>query len=193
MAGVAGPMLRRSTAQGTRFLLGLLVGELLASALLALTAYLIGTVAALVAPLLLREVLTAVIVLGLGVADLMNRTPHIWRQVPQRFVRTMPPGRLGLVWGFDLGLLFTTQKSTSLTWVALVAATLLEPSASWLVLGMMAVVGVATVAIRSVNWSRRPLARVGDMSRPWFAVMRKVAGVGLLALAVVTAVGALPW
>jgi len=193
MAGVAGPMLRRSTAQGTRFLLGLLVGELLASSLLAVTAYLVGTVVAFVAPLPLREVLTAVIVLGLGVADLMNRTPHIWRQVPQGFVRTMPPGRLGLVWGFDLGLLFTTQKSTSLTWVTLAAVTLLLPSTSWLVLGTMAVVGVVTVAIRSVNWSRRPLALVGDMGRPWFAVMRRVAGVGLLVLAVVTAVGALSW
>lgn len=193
MAGVAGPMLRRSTAQGTRFLLGLLVGELLASSLLAVAAYLVGTVVAFVAPLPLREVLTAVIVLGLGVADLMNRTPHIWRQVPQGFVRTMPPGRLGLVWGFDLGLLFTTQKSTSLTWAALAAVTLLLPSTSWLVLGTMAVAGVVIVAIRSVNWSRRPLARVGDGSRPWFAVMRRVAGVGLLALAVVTAVGALSW
>src|SRR5258706_7845760 len=127
MAGVAGPMLRRSTAQGTRFLLGLLVGELLASSLLAVAAYLVGTVVGFVAPLPLREVLTAVIVLGLGVADLMNRPPHIWRQVPQGFVRTMPPGRLGLVWGFDLGLLFTTQKSTSLTWAALAAVTLLLP------------------------------------------------------------------
>jgi hypothetical protein len=186
-------MLRRSTAQGTRFLLGLLVGELLASSLLAVMAYLVGTVVAFAAPLPLREVVLAVIVLGLGVADLMNRTPHVWRQVPQGFVRTMPPGRLGLVWGFDLGLLFTTQKSTSLTWVALAAVTLLLPSASWLVLGTMAVVGVVTVAARSVNWSRRPLARAGDMSRPWFAVMRRVAGVGLLVLAVVTAVGALSW
>jgi len=193
MAGVAGPMLRRSTAQGTRFLFGLLVGELLASSLLAVAAYLVGTVVAFVAPLPIREVLTAVIVLGLGVADLINRTPHIWRQVPQGYVRTMPPGRLGLVWGFDLGLLFTTQKSTSLTWVALAAVTLLAPSASWVVLGTMAIVGIATVTVRSVRWSRRPPALAGDMSQPWFAVMRKVAGVGLLALAVVTAVGALSW
>jgi len=29
------------------------------------------------------------------------------------------PGKLGVVWGFDLGLLFTTQKVVSLIWVAI--------------------------------------------------------------------------
>jgi hypothetical protein len=193
MAGVAGPMLGRSKAQGARFLSGLLVGGLVASSMMATLVYVLGTLASLVAPRSVREVVTAVVVVALGVADLMNRTPHVWRQVPQAFVRSLPPGQLGLVWGFDLALLFTTQKSTSLTWATLAAVSLLFPTDSWLVLLSMTVVGVLTIVLRSVTWSLRPLPLAGDRSRPWFAVMRQVAGVSLLGLAVVTMVGAWSW
>src|SRR5262245_21640822 len=119
MAGVAGPMLRRSKAQGVRFLAGLLAGGLAASAVLAVALYALGTLAALVLPHTVRVVAAVLAVVAFGVADLMDRTPHIWRQVPQELIRKLPPGRLGLVWGFDLALLFTTQKSTSLTWASL--------------------------------------------------------------------------
>jgi len=190
MAGVAGPMLRRSKAQGARFLSGLMFGELVSSALMATMLYLLGTLVSLVAPLIVREVATAVVVVALGVADLRNRTPHIWRQVPQRFVRSLPPGQLGLVWGFDLALLFTTQKSTSLTWVVLAATGLLYPADSWFVLLGMTTIGVLTVTIRSVYWSLRPLALHGDMTSRWFGAMRRTVGASQVALAGVILIGA---
>jgi len=193
MAGVAGPMLERSKAHGTRFLSGLLIGGLAASSLVATLVYALGTMVSLVAPLPVREVMTAAVVLALGVADLMNRTPHVWRQVPQAFVRSLPPGRLGLVWGFDLALLFTTQKSTSLTWATLAATGLLFPTDSWLVLLTMTAVGVLTIVVRSVAFSLRRPPLAGDGSRSWFVVMRRTAGVSLLGIAAVTVVGAWSW
>jgi len=187
MAGVAGPMLRRSKADGSRFLAGLMVGELVSATLLAAVLYALGTALALVVPAFVREVLLAILVAAFGAADLRNRTPHVWRQVPQQYVRSMAPGRLGLVWGFDLGLLFTTQKSTSLLWVALAAVGLLAPGSAWLVLPVMAFVSVLTVVVRSV-WFALP--RAVDMSRPWFAPMRRALGVAQLGVAVVVLMGA---
>jgi hypothetical protein len=165
-------------------------GELASSALMATMLYLLGTFVSLVAPLIVREVATAVVVVALGVADLRNRTPHIWRQVPQRFVRSLPPGQLGLVWGFDLALLFTTQKSTSLTWVVLAATGLLYPADSWFVLLGMTTIGVLTVTIRSVYWSLRPLALHGDMTSRWFGAMRRTVGASQVALAGLILIGA---
>jgi hypothetical protein len=190
MAGVAGPMLRRSKAQGARFLGGLMFGEFVSSALVATMLYILGTLVSLVAPLPVREVATAIVVMALGVADLRNRTPHIWRQVPQQFVRSLPPGRLGLVWGFDLALLFTTQKSTSLTWVVLAATGLLYPADSWFVLLSMTTIGVLTITVRSVYWCLRPLAVKGDMASRWFRAMRRTVGASQVALAGVILIGA---
>ncbi len=187
MAGVAGPMLRRSKAEGSRFLAGLMVGELVSSMVLAAALYALGTAVALVAPTFVREVLLGVLVAAFGVADMRNRTPHVWRQVPQKYVRSMAPGRLGLVWGFDLGLLFTTQKSTSLLWVVLAAVGLLSPGSAWLVLPVMAFISVMTVVVRSVYWA---LPDMVDISRPWFAPMRRTLGVAQVGLAVVVMLGA---
>jgi hypothetical protein len=190
MAGVAGPMLGRSKAQGTRFLSGLLVGGLVASSFMATLMYLVGTLASMVAPQAVREIVVAVVIVALGIADMLNRTPHVWRQVPQAFVRSMKPGQLGLVWGFDLGLLVTTQKSTSLTWATLAAVSLLFPTDSWLVLLSMTAIGVLAIVLRSITWTKRPLPLAGDRGRPWFPVMRRAVGASMLGLAVVTAVGA---
>jgi hypothetical protein len=190
MAGVAGPMLGRSKAQGARFLTGLLIGGLTASSFVAALVYLLGTLASMLMPRSVREVVTAVVVLALGVADMLNRTPHVWRQVPQAFVRSMRPGRLGLVWGFDLALLVTTQKSTSLTWATLAAVSLLFPTDSGLVLLSMTAIGVLAIVLRSVTWTMRPLPVAGDRGRPWFPVMRRAVGVSMLGLGVFTVVGA---
>jgi hypothetical protein len=182
-------MLGRSKFQGARFLTGLLAGQLVASTLMATLVYSLGKLAALVVPRSGREILTVAVVLAFGLADLLNRTPHIWRQVPQAYVRTLAPGRLGVVWGFDLALLFTTQKSTSLTWVTLSGLVLLFPSASWLTLLSMTVIGVLAIVIRSVMSTLRPPALWGDRSRPWFRIMRRTAGVALLGFGMIIAVG----
>ncbi|GAA1349538.1 hypothetical protein [Streptomyces beijiangensis] len=180
MAGVAGPMLKRSRSRGTRFLVGLLAGEAIAAGLMSLAVYVLGEGLGLILGAPWRESLTGIAVVVFGFADMANRTPHIWRQVPQEHVRTMPPGMLGLTWGFDLGLLFTTQKSTSLTWGVLVAALLLHPASSSLLLVGMALAGVAAVSVRSVTWFSVSLTRFGDRVQPWFPWMRRTAGLGLV-------------
>src|SRR5215471_6479947 len=177
MAGVAGPMLRRNRADGVRFLSGLLAGGLLASALVATLVYVVGSVLSMVLPHPVRTAAAIAIVCALGIADLANRTPHVWRQVPQAFVRTLRPGRLGLVWGFDLALLVTTQKTTSLTWASLAVLGLLYPAAAWLVLLSMTAVGVLTVAVRSTVVVLRGPSAAGDRTHAWFRYLRWVAGV----------------
>lgn len=183
MAGVAGPMLRRSVPRGARFLAGLLAGGLLASLLLAAAVDALGSAVALLLPDGRRRAVAVVLLLALAAADLADRTPHLWRQVPQALVRSLPPGRLGLVWGFDLSLLFTTQKSTSLTWAGLAGTLLLAPQAAWLVLPAMTLTGMLAITARSVRYARSGPARRGDRGRPWHARVRRLAGCALLALA----------
>ncbi|MDI2131064.1 hypothetical protein [Yinghuangia seranimata] len=190
MAGVAGPMLQRSKLQGTRFLLGLLVGGLGAAALLASIAYGLGELIAWAVPTLGRQIAAGLVLLVLGIADARDRTWHVWRQVPQAYVRKLAPGRLGLVWGFDLGLLFTTQKSTSLTWGALVGVVLLAPSSAWLVLPGMTTVGMAVISVRSIWFMlTRPSWR-GDRGRRWHGRVRLLSGAGLVVLAAAATAGA---
>lgn len=184
MAGVAGPMLTRDRMRGTRFLSGLLAGGAVASGLLGVLAYLTGTALAALAPLPVRESAAGLAIAALGVADMANRTPHVWRQVPQSLVRTLPPGRLGLVWGFDLSLLVTTQKSTSLVWAALAGLVCLAPSHTALVLLGVTTAGVAAIALRAATWNESQ-ARC-DVRRPWFVPMRRTAGAALLVLGLAT-------
>jgi len=188
MAGVAGPMLQRDRAHGSRFLAGLLAGGLAASAGLAALVYAAGTPISSLVPPRYRALLAALVIAGFGLADLAGRTPHVWRQVPQRLVRVLPPGRLGLVWGFDLSLLFTTQKTTSLAWAALTGLLLLAPSGALVALLAMTLAGTAAVTVRSATWGRGTgNSAVGDRRRPWFLPMRRSAGIALLLLAVLTA------
>src|SRR3954471_20098644 len=122
MTGVAGPLLRNVglRARGVRFLVGLAVGGAAGGAVLAVPVYLLGRLLEPL-PAWVRLGLLAAVCCLLAVADFAQRTPHVWRQVPQGLVNKLPSGSLGLAWGFDLGLLFTTQKTTSLVWVTLAA------------------------------------------------------------------------
>jgi hypothetical protein len=130
MAGVARPMIRASPRHGLRFLVGLTAGMMMGALVLSLAVYLVGMTVAVALSHEERLLGVATICLALGLADMTNRTPQVWRQVPQRLMKTLPPGTLGAAWGFDLQLLFTTQKETSLIWASLVAALLVEPSAA---------------------------------------------------------------
>jgi hypothetical protein len=150
MAGVAGPMLR-SRRGGVRFLGGLAVGEVAAGALLAAAAYLLSEVAQAALPVRARLWLVAGVCVVFGAADLANRTPHPWRQVPQRFVHRFQPGTLGIVWGFDLGLLVTTQKVASLIWAAIAACVLLSPLAAAVSIAVITVAAVLPVVALSAR------------------------------------------
>ncbi|GAB3953380.1 hypothetical protein [Micromonospora vulcania] len=180
MAGVAGPMLRRNVFEGIRFLLGLAVGGVIAGVILAVPVYFAGTLLQQALPEWLRLVLLAAVGAWLGVSDLRDRTPHIWRQVPQRLVRVLPGGTLGVVWGIDLGLLFTTQKTVSLIWLALAGVLLVDAGSAPLVL-------ICVVLVASLLVSLWSLTRYADLpekrSRTWVVRARRVSGVTILAVA----------
>jgi hypothetical protein len=186
MAGVAGPMLRRDRFGAVRMLAGLLAGSVAAGVLLALPTYLLGTLMHEALPERVRLVLLAAVCGVLGLADLTARTPHVWRQVPQRLMDVLPPGSLGTAWGFDLGLLFTTQKTTSLIWVALASLVLLAPAASGPLLAGVAALAALVVVGASIRY--QPFAdSTGERARRWFRQARRASGVVILMLFLVTA------
>jgi hypothetical protein len=185
MTGVAGPMVRHRPASGIRFLAGLTVGAAAGGMALAVPAYLVGSL--LNAALAERARLWAFVLLCvvLAAADLANRTPHVWRQVPQRLIDALPPGTVGLAWGFDLGLLFTTQKVTSLIWVAVAAVTLVQPAMVWAVLVGVAVLASLAVMVgstreRTATW----LIMKGRLRVP---VFRRASAVAIAVLAITSA------
>ena len=91
-----------------------------------------------------------------------------------------------MVWGFDLGLLFTTQKVVSLIWAGIAAAVLLDPAVAGLVVVVALLAGMA-VAGMSVSGHvlalGSPTTRLGRL-RP--REVRWVSGVVLLILFVAT-------
>jgi hypothetical protein len=181
MAGVAGPMLRDNRWVGVRFLTGLAVGGTAAGLVLAVPVYLVGSLLHDVLPRHVRLVLLGLVVAGLAGADLLDRTPYLWRQVPQRLARVLPGGTLGVVWGFDLGLLFTTQKTVSLIWAVLCAAILEAPSRAPVVLVVIALVASLMVAL----WSATRYSTIleGRKNRRWVRRARWVSGATMLILA----------
>ena len=188
MAGVAGPMLRNSRATGARFLAGLLVGEIAAGALLAVPAFLLGEGLRIILPAQARLWTVAAICVLFGLADLTNRTPHMARQVPEELIRRLPAGSLGLAWGFDLGLLFTTQKAVSLIWVAIAAAILLDPPvAAALIVGIAVAASMTVIAISI--WRRPGVDRLSGWGLR-VRLARQSSGAAILGLFVLTAVQA---
>jgi hypothetical protein len=180
-------MLRDRRRRGLRFLAGLIVGGAAGGIALAIPAYLIGTALHAVVPPTLRTWVLVLVCVGFGVADLLNRTPHVWRQVPQQLVQRFPPGALGLTWGFDLGLLFTTQKATSLIWISVAAVTLLQPGLVGLVLVGIAV--LASLAVLVGSTSERTARWLVMKRKPRLVQhLRQVTGVSMVLLAVLTAV-----
>ncbi len=188
MAGVAGPMLHSRRGAGARLLAGLLVGEILGGLLLALPAFLLGEGLRAALGLQARLWLVAAVCLFFGVADLADRTPHVWRQVPQDLIGKLSPGSLGLVWGLDLGLLFTTQKAVSFIWVAMAATVLLDPPLAAAVIVSTAIVASTAVMAYSLWW--RPAAGHLSAWRLRTRQVRQGAGVAILVLFALTAVQA---
>ncbi len=187
MAGVAGPMLRESRSTGVRFLIGLVLGSMIAGTVLALALVVTGGALGSVLPTPVREVIAALMLISLGLLDFLDRTPHIWRQVPQRFVRVLPAGQLGVIWGVDLGMLFTTQKTTSLIWGALVLSALLSPG-SGIALALLVSL-VASVGIGAI--SHLPFAgnRAGQPGKASVPKIRMLSGVALVAAGALAVTG----
>jgi hypothetical protein len=181
MTGVAGPLLAVNRRQGVRFLFGLLLGGVLAAALLSLAVMVVGRLAGAAVSEDARRLALVTIMSCLGLADVFNRTPHLWRQVPQRLALSAPPFARGLVWGFDLGLLFTTQKVTSLTWVVLAAMTALRPDEAVVPLFAVAVASNAAIAGGAVLGARS-VALLPKWDRQWQTWIRRTSGATILVL-----------
>ncbi|MEU8251357.1 hypothetical protein [Nonomuraea sp. NPDC048916] len=147
MVGVAGPLSRRSPGAARRFIAGYSLGLLVGGTVIALFAAAVAEGLGSALPIRWRELAAGALLVGVGVADVLNRTPHVMRQVPQDYARALEPGWRGLIWGVDLGLLFTTQKTTSLIWGALVATMFLNPSAAPVFLVGMVVASVVGTAL----------------------------------------------
>jgi hypothetical protein len=184
-------MMRRRPADGVRFLSGLALGGVLSGLLVAMLLYVVGRGTAEVLPETPRALALAAVALGFGAADLAGRTPHVWRQVPQVLVHRLAPGFRGVVWGFDLGLLVTTQKAVSLVWVTIAAVVLLDP---WMAAPVM--IGMALLSnLGVVLWSLRFTPAMTEMGtrreRLWLRSIRALSGSVLVALAAVTAVQAI--
>jgi hypothetical protein len=177
-------MLQRAKAEAVRFLAGLLVGGVVGATILALPLYLAGRMLGAL-PGWASLTTAVVLFVVLGVADLRQRTPHVWRQVPQSLWHRLTPGWLGVVWGFDLALLFTTQKTTSLIWACVVAVVLLKPSLVAVVLIAISVMSTVLVVVSTVTPGA--VTRTGvEWSGTWVSRIRR--GSGLLILAGATAV-----
>jgi hypothetical protein len=179
MAGVAGPMFQRSRFDGARFLAGLATGGAAAGLALAVPVFLLGQLAVGVLPTPVPVVLLVCVAVVLGVADLTDRTLHVWRQVPQRLIHSLSPGLLGLTWGFDLGLLVTTQKATSLLWLTIAGITLLYPASAPAVLvgiSLVATIGITGLTLGGV-WKR---VMEGGMDWSWIRRTRRVTGAAML-------------
>lgn len=191
MVGVSNPMMREDRTAGRRFLGGFGAGLAVAAAVVALPLMLVAAVL-LHVPATVRGVVLAVLLVGFGLADLLDRTPHIWRQVPQRFLRELGPGQLGFVWAADLGLLVTTQKTTSLIWIGL-AGLVLSTTPMTVLAGVITIsvgfgllVAVATVAsygtlLGEAKYNRR-------VTFEWTALIRCASGVAAVGLAVLEVV-----
>jgi hypothetical protein len=183
MAGVAGQTMRVSAARATRFLVGLVVGEAVAGLFVAGAVYLVGTLLGVIAPPDLRLLAVAAAALFFGLADLRGRTPQVSRQVPRRLAYKLTSGSLGLVWGFDLGLLFTTQKTVSLLWLSVVGVLLVDPAAAPVALVVWSVVSGTTV----VGWALVPNSQLRlAQEQPWIKVAKHISAVTMVATAVVS-------
>lgn len=186
MVGVSDPLWRDNRRHGLLFIGGFAAGSVAAMAVMSMPLLLLTELAGAIDPAIRAVALTSLL-LGLGVADLLNRTPHIWRQVPQRFARTLQPGQLGFIWALDLGLLVTTQKTTSLLWIGL-GGLILAGFPVPVVLAVMTISTVFTVGVILLTVSKAGPALTDPLSPlrirvHWVPWLRRISGVAALALA----------
>lgn len=188
MAGVAVPMIQEQIKTAVRFLAGLAIGVLASSFVLGLCILVVGSALHALLPLSIRVGLLAVLCAVMGTADIFNRTPHVWRQVPQALVRRLSPGFLGVAWGADLGLLFTTQKAASLIWAAIGGALLLYPQDGIALLLIIGLLNSATIVLRSSWIKGERLSHGTRRDRRWLRRLRTASGSLLLAACAFTVV-----
>lgn len=137
-----------------------------------------------------KSTVAVAVLLLFGLLDLANMTPMSQRQVPQSFVRSLTAGPRNLLWGADLGLLVTSQKTTSLIWIGLSLAVVdgqdrplvaLAPLVS--ALGFLIPFAWAAVSRPELQVAQK-LATFGLSGRTEVAVRRVSGSIALLAAAI---------
>jgi len=185
MVGVSRPLAKAEGHRRSVFFIGYTVGALLSALFLGLVIFSLGSALEVLVPRSARLSAFAVTLALLGTLDLFGRTPQIVRQTPQYLAGRMPPGWLGFVYGGDIGLHFTTQKTTSLLWGGLLGLFFIAPEFSVAALIMASVVNalVLASAARSAlpttwaGWGRVSVLKVARR-------LQQLSGFGLLAVAV---------
>ena len=154
MAGVAGPMFRRNRRDGVRFLTGFAIGQLTSALFLSVAIIAVGMVVSYILPWQIRIAVFAAGAILLALADKTGHTPQVARQVPVDLYHRLEAGPLGFAWGMDVGLLFTTQKTSSMPWVGLLAATTLLPIGALPMLMSLSLASVVSLFIAVIGWKR---------------------------------------
>jgi len=166
MAGVTGPALRRDAAGGMRLLAGYLAGAALATVVLVSVLTLVGQLTQAVLPAALRLAIAVGGMLLLGVLDVLGRTPHLRRQTPQQLHSALSGGVLGFAWGFDIGLVFTTIRTTSLLWIVMLWAVLMDAGAILFSLASYALTSYVLLVATAVRSPYGPSAAAVPPPRP---------------------------
>ena len=199
MVGVIGPrvrgtrQLRGSVGTVTVFALCAIVGA-------AITGSLIGLLGGAAQSLVGERTLAVAVGAAGGVlllADLRMRTPTLRRQTCSTWYRERGAGTAWALWGFDLGLGFSTIRLSSLYWLmVLFVAAFVPPVFAPLVLAFyglglgVALAGAVVAQARSASSTTSPglgLLRAAGRVR-----LASVAFLGLLSVTIVLTLGA-PW
>lgn len=196
MIGVIGPLvkgkreLRGSVGSVVVFGVGAIAGALV-------TGSLIGLLAAALQSLAKEETLALVVgVAGclLLLIDLSSRTPTLRRQTCSTWYRDRGARRAWVLWGFDLGLGFSTIRLSSLYWLtALVVAAFVSPFLAPLVLAFYGL-GLAVafaVAVFGQSRSTAPASEspgVGLLHAAGRVRLASVAFLGVVSLVILTSV-----
>jgi hypothetical protein len=199
MVGVIGPRVR-----GTRQIRGsvgtVTVFALSAMAGAAITGSLIGLLGGAAQTLADRRTL-AVAVGAAGclllLADLRMRTPTLRRQTCSTWYRERGAGTAWALWGFDLGLGFSTIRLSSLYWLmVLFVGAFVSPLLAPLVLAFyglglgVALAGAVVAQTQSVSSPTPP--GLGLLGAAGHARLASVAFLGLLSITIVFTLAA-PW
>lgn len=199
MVGVIGPrvrgtrQVRGSVGTVTVFALCAMVGAAITGSLIGLLG---GAAQALAGERALAVAVGAVGCLLL-LADLRMRTPTLRRQTCSTWYRERGAGTAWALWGFDLGLGFSTIRLSSLYWLmVLFVAAFVPPVFAPLVLAFyglglgVALAGAVVAQTRSASSATSP--GLGLLHAAGRVRLASVAFLGLLSVTIVLTLGA-PW
>jgi len=199
MVGVIGPrvrgtrQVRGSVGTVTVFALSAMVGAAITGSLIGLLG---GAAQALAGE---RTLAVAVGAAGclLLLADLRMRTPTLRRQTCSTWYRERGAGTAWTLWGFDLGLGFSTIRLSSLYWLmVLFVVAFVPPVFAPLVLAFyglglgVALAGAVVAQTRSASSATSP--GLGLLHAAGRVRLASVAFLGLLSVTIVLTLGA-PW